>query len=183
MDSLVPLLLFLTCPVGMGLIMWLMMHGQTDQTATSRPLPTATVAAARPSPAGWCLNGKVLAGLTAIGLTVWIVAPSLAGILLPLLLLAACPLSMLLMMRGMAGGRCADEAAPQAAALATARTRAEQVAALKAERLRSRYGTRPLATLSSSSKPARGPRRRSMPTTSLNRWHVADATEEASSTR
>ena len=56
-----------------------------------------------------CLNWKVLAGLAAVGLGVAVVAPNLIGALLPLLVFAACPLSMLLMMwsmRGMQGGRC-----------------------------------------------------------------------------
>lgn len=52
-----------------------------------------------------CLNWKVVAGLTAVGIAVAVVAPQAALALLPLLLLAVCPLSMLLMagmgMRGM----------------------------------------------------------------------------------
>lgn len=51
-----------------------------------------------------CLNWKVLAGLGAVGVGVYLVAPGLAAAALPLLLLAACPLSMLLMMKGMQGG-------------------------------------------------------------------------------
>jgi len=52
---------------------------------------------------GMCLNGKVLAGLAVVGLGVWAVASNLVGEVVPLLLIAACPLSMLLMMRGMGG--------------------------------------------------------------------------------
>lgn len=56
-----------------------------------------------------CLNWKVIAGLVVVGLGVWVVAPNLALAALPLLLLAICPLSMLLMMRGMQGGACANQ--------------------------------------------------------------------------
>lgn len=52
---------------------------------------------------GMCMNWKVVAGLAVVGLGVWAVAPNLIGAAAPLLLLAACPLSMILMMRGMGG--------------------------------------------------------------------------------
>ena len=58
---------------------------------------------------GMCLNRKALVGLVAIGLGVWAVAPNLIGAAVPLLLVAACPLSMLFMMRGMGGGQCASQ--------------------------------------------------------------------------
>lgn len=48
-----------------------------------------------------CFNPKVLAGLTLAALALFIYAPKLALAALPLLLLAACPLSMLLMMSSM----------------------------------------------------------------------------------
>ncbi|MGH2655454.1 MAG: DUF2933 domain-containing protein [Actinomycetota bacterium] len=51
-----------------------------------------------------CLNWKVLAGLAAVGVGVWALAPDLASSALPLLLVLACPLSMFLMMRGMHTG-------------------------------------------------------------------------------
>jgi hypothetical protein len=50
-----------------------------------------------------CLNWKVLAGLAAAGLGIWAVAPGVVGAALPLLLLAACPLSMLVMVLAMRG--------------------------------------------------------------------------------
>jgi hypothetical protein len=53
-----------------------------------------------------CLNWKVIAGLTAAGLGLWLVAPNLLAAAVPILLLAVCPLSMLLMMRAM--GRSSD---------------------------------------------------------------------------
>lgn len=55
---------------------------------------------------GMCFNWKVLAGLAVIGGVVVVVAPGQALAVLPLLLLAACPLSMVVMavtMGGMAG--------------------------------------------------------------------------------
>lgn len=48
-----------------------------------------------------CLNWKVLAGLAAVGAGILLVAPKVALSALPLLLLAACPLSMLFMAWGM----------------------------------------------------------------------------------
>lgn len=53
-----------------------------------------------------CLNPKVLGGLALTALAVFLVAPGLFSAVLPLLFLAACPLSMVLMMRGMSGGKC-----------------------------------------------------------------------------
>jgi hypothetical protein len=48
-----------------------------------------------------CLNPKVLAGLVVVGVAIYLIAPNLIGAALPILLLALCPLSMLLMMWGM----------------------------------------------------------------------------------
>jgi hypothetical protein len=48
-----------------------------------------------------CLSWKVLAGLAAVGVGLYLVAPDLVLAALPILLLAACPLSMLLMMWAM----------------------------------------------------------------------------------
>ena len=41
-------------------------------------------------------NWNVITGLAAVGPAVWMLAPNLTGATLPLLLVAACPLSMLL---------------------------------------------------------------------------------------
>lgn len=65
-----------------------------------------------------CLNRNVLIGLGVFALAMFFVAPSARGAL-PLLLFAACPLSMVLMMFGMSkmkssGGSCATkEISPQ----------------------------------------------------------------------
>jgi hypothetical protein len=48
-----------------------------------------------------CLNWKVLVGLGLVGVGIWVIAPNLFLAALPILLLAACPLSMLAMMWGM----------------------------------------------------------------------------------
>ncbi len=81
-----------------------------------------------------CLDWRVIAGLAAVALGVWVLAPDLVGTALPLLLLAACPLSMLvmvpLMMRGTRAGR--RDAAPHQATR-DSRTRDERLAELKAQ--------------------------------------------------
>ena len=54
-----------------------------------------------------CINWRIVGALSLVALAVFAVAPNLLGAALPLLVLAACPLSMLLMMRAMqGGGRC-----------------------------------------------------------------------------
>jgi hypothetical protein len=52
---------------------------------------------------GFCLNRKVLIGLAVVAAAVFLVAPQAFGAALPVLILLACPLSMVFMMRGMAG--------------------------------------------------------------------------------
>jgi len=51
-----------------------------------------------------CFNKKVIGGLAAVALGTLVVAPQVFGRVLPLLFVLACPLSMVLMMRGMSGG-------------------------------------------------------------------------------
>ncbi len=50
---------------------------------------------------GMCFDWRVLTGLAAIGVGIWIVAPQLIAPALPILVVLVCPLSMLLMMRMM----------------------------------------------------------------------------------
>lgn len=52
-----------------------------------------------------CFNPKVLGGLALVAGAVFLVAPGAFSAVLPLLFLAACPLSMVLMMRAMSGGQ------------------------------------------------------------------------------
>ncbi len=78
-----------------------------------------------------CLNWKVLAGLGAAGVGIYLFAPGLAVAALPFLLLAACPLAMLVMMKGMHGGQ--GEAHGQQASRQTdaGLTREERIARLR----------------------------------------------------
>ena len=82
---------------------------------------------------GMCLNWKVIAGLAVLGVGVWLWAPDLAAAALPLLLVAACPLSMLLMMRGMQHGQCSSQSATATQPALAARTRSGQLAELRAQ--------------------------------------------------
>ena len=52
-----------------------------------------------------CFNPKVLGGLGLTAVAVYLVAPGAFSAVLPLLVMAACPLSMVLMMRAMSGGQ------------------------------------------------------------------------------
>ena len=58
-----------------------------------------------------CINKKVVIGLAAAGAALYLIAPGAIGAALPLLLLAICPLSMIVMMRAMSGGQ-AKSASP-----------------------------------------------------------------------
>lgn len=81
-----------------------------------------------------CFNWKILAGLAVVGVGLYLVAPNQALGALPLLLLAVCPLSMMLMAlfmgKGMAGGQCAQQDQQMPQATGAAPTREEQVAQL-----------------------------------------------------
>jgi hypothetical protein len=78
-----------------------------------------------------CLNWKVLAGLAATGVGVYLVAPDLVLAALPILLLAACPLSMLLMMWGMQHAQGQGQQTPQEPDVG--QTREERIAWLRSE--------------------------------------------------
>ena len=150
MQYILSLLPLLACPVGMGLMMWFMMRGNKQQTpdevdqarmqmykqprAKASP-PTMAEAPRRASTfnlLGMCLNWKVLAGLAVVGLLVLVVAPQFIGVALPLLLVAACPLSMLFMMRGMSGNGIANQTASQTTQVPPGgSTRDEQLAELQ----------------------------------------------------
>jgi len=82
---------------------------------------------------GMCLNWKVIAGLSALGLGIWVVAPSLVGAALPVLLVLACPLSMLFMMRGMGGSQCASQGSQARRPATTGLTREQQLAEMKTQ--------------------------------------------------
>jgi hypothetical protein len=76
-----------------------------------------------------CLNWKVLAGLAAVGVGVYLFAPGLLAEAVPILLLAVCPLSMLLMMWGMQQSQGQHTAQDTDAGL----TREERIARLRAQ--------------------------------------------------
>ena len=80
-------------------------------------------------------NWKMLAGVAVVGVGLYLVAPNQVLGALPLLLLAACPLSMLLMAlfmgKGMAGGQCERHAEQMPQTMGSAPTREEQLAQLR----------------------------------------------------
>lgn len=76
-----------------------------------------------------CINKKVIGGLAVVALAIFAFAPNLIGAALPLLLIAACPLSMLFMMRGMSG----DKHASCSTRSADATSMDREIAALRAE--------------------------------------------------
>ena len=152
MQYILSLLPLLACPVGMGLVLWLMMRGNKDQApsqADQAPMRTYHEPPTRAEPAqvtnaspqrasglslfGMCLNWKVVAGLAVVGLIVWVLAPQFIWAALPLFILAACPLSMLFMMRGMQGGgnQGALSPAQKSQAPAMEQTHEQQVAELR----------------------------------------------------
>lgn len=60
-----------------------------------------------------CLNWKVLVGLAVVGVGTYLIAPELVVAVVPFLLLAACPLSMMFMMLAMRRDRDGDKRAPR----------------------------------------------------------------------
>jgi hypothetical protein len=78
-----------------------------------------------------CLNPKVLAGLAAVGVGIYLVAPGLMLAALPILLLAVCPLSMLLMMWGMQQSQGQGQQTTEETDVGL--TREERVAQLRAQ--------------------------------------------------
>lgn len=61
-----------------------------------------------------CYDWRVLTALAALGIGIYFVVPGLVAAALPLLVLAACPLSMLLMMKAMGGPQAPSSSAPGA---------------------------------------------------------------------
>ena len=81
-----------------------------------------------------CFNWKVAGGLALVGLAVFAAAPNLIGAALPLLIFAACPLSMLLMMRAMSGrSRCQNCSDKSAAVNANPADNTPELTRLRAE--------------------------------------------------
>jgi len=155
MQYILSLLPLLACPVGMGLLMWFMMRSQKVQspgeadparldsageTPVAEILPGNTES---PKSNAWlsmfamCLNWKVVTGLAVIGLLVFVVDSHVGLVLLPILLVAACPLSMLFMMRGMRGGTGQSPSQPASACCSSTMepTRTEQLTTLRSHLL------------------------------------------------
>ncbi len=111
-----------------------MMRGNTDQSSEkahqmdARSPGESVNAPQKRSIGGFhlCLNWKVVAGLAVLGLGIWVVAPNLVWAAVPVLVVLACPLSMLLMMRGMGRALSATQIEPEQ------RPREEQLAQLRA---------------------------------------------------
>lgn len=85
-----------------------------------------------------CFNWKVLAGVAAVGLGIYLFAPNLAVAALPLLIVALCPLMMLVMMWGMKSmndgqGRIACSTGTQPKKGDAVLTREQRLAELQAE--------------------------------------------------
>ncbi len=82
-----------------------------------------------------CLNWKVMAALAAVGVGIFIFAPGLAAAALPVLVLAICPLSMLLMMGAMnnMGNGSQSGAACTMGGNRTLQSRDEELAQLEAQ--------------------------------------------------
>lgn len=91
-----------------------------------------------------CLNRKVLAGLAALAGAVVLLAPGVVGRVLPVLLVAACPLSMVLMMRGMSGHRAQNSDGPGSS---PSDSQASEIARLRAEVARLRTAQREVRAL------------------------------------
>lgn len=133
MKELLFLLPFAACAAMMGLMMWFMGRHQQSPGAgsvtnitgvgspesmgeenedTKMPQQGSPGVGKKRTPAvdmlrmlGMCINPRVVSGLALVGLAAWLVAPQLVWGILPLLLLAVCPLSMLFMAWKM---RCSD---------------------------------------------------------------------------
>jgi hypothetical protein len=98
MAYILPLLSVVACPLVMGAMMWLMMDSQgTPQHDNT----SVGITPHQPSRMRLCIDWKVVAALTWAAFVLWLMAPNFFWLALPLLIIAACPLSMLLMMRGM----------------------------------------------------------------------------------
>lgn len=132
---MIALLPALACPLVMGGAVWLLSRGGRSSAATATAPSGSAQARASTDPASGaraalmtraamrggirlgplCLSWRVLAGLAAAAVATFVLAPEVMPILVPLLIAAACPLSMVVMMRGgqQAHRRAEPEARPR----------------------------------------------------------------------
>jgi Protein of unknown function (DUF2933) len=88
-----------------------------------------------------CWNWKVLAGLGAVAMAMYVVAPNAILGILPILALLACPLSMIVMMLGMRGmggmrqGQAGTHGHPAPQTTGAPLTREQQLAQLRSQLL------------------------------------------------
>lgn len=82
-----------------------------------------------------CLNWKVIAGLAAVGIGIYAVAPGLVAAALPILLLAICPLSMMFMMKGMQGNQGGDGGRQEPQEAGASPTREGELARLRTQQV------------------------------------------------
>ena len=88
-----------------------------------------------------CLHPKVIAAMVAVAAGVWLVAPGWFTAALPILFLAICPLSMLLMMKMMMPGSARQDATADSSSQESMEEQLRQLDAQKAavaEQLRTR---------------------------------------------
>ena len=78
-----------------------------------------------------CWNKKVVIGLIGAAVVVYFVAPGSVGSALPILLLAACPLSMVLMMKAMTGAKATTPETSEGAP--PDRSTSDEISRLRAE--------------------------------------------------
>lgn len=96
-----------------------------------------------------CLNRNVLIGLGVVALGVWVLAPDAFSAALPLLVLLACPLSMVVMMGAMGGKGGACKTGSDSSDAAGSDTAPDEIVRLRAEvdqmraELRSQQDARP----------------------------------------
>ena len=110
MEILLRYLPMLACPLIMGALMWAMSRNN-NQTQQMQSGENASLLRKVWSMVQCCLNWKVLAGVAAVGAGLWLIAPVLFASALPVLLILICPLSMVLMLRGMSNKPLAYERA------------------------------------------------------------------------